>query len=251
MRRIFLLFSAAILGFGANAQVEGGGEDFQKLFDWFVLEKYEDCLFKATTMSEKEKYQKAPEPWLYMSMCLLKIAESNDDELTEKYPKALANSLKYAAKGRKKDKSGELFEQNIEFFDEIKKLGCADAHGYLNEGNHKKAASLYKKVLKVDKTDYAIQYMTGVCYAYAKNIGEAKLNLKTATDSLKAKFTRNPDYKLRKVSEPVLSEATIMYSDYLVEKGMSDSAKTVIQDALSYLPEDKDLKMQADKLGVN
>jgi hypothetical protein len=124
MRKILIciLLGLGLQGGQLLAQVIGGEQD--KLFDMFLLEKYEDCYYKAFKMTETEKYKSDPEPYLYVAMCNLKI--HYDRELSEEYPNALKDALKYTEKGLKyhakaikKEIPTFPMEDNLEFIDEV------------------------------------------------------------------------------------------------------------------------------------
>ena len=65
-----------------NAQVKGG--EFQKLFDWYAMENYSKCAYKAESYTQKDKYRRAPDPYLYMALCMYQ-AHVNPDAFDEEF----------------------------------------------------------------------------------------------------------------------------------------------------------------------
>lgn len=237
------------------AQVQGGAPEFDKLFDLYTMDQVEDCAWKAMKMTENDKYAKNPEPYLYYAMCMLQIYEQGGEELEEdeepEFPKPYKNMMKYAAKGRKKDKSGEICAQNEDFFTKLKEVGRKEAHWYIEEEEWKKAASQYKYVWKTDPDDAYFRFMQGTCEAISRNPGAARV---TITESVKSIIAKHKDesFEANKESVPVLEEAMILYTDWLVEnQQLPDSAKSLITRAKGWMPESTDIAKQYDKLHGN
>ena len=134
---------AGLTFFSASAQVKGGAPEFDKLFDMFTMDEVEDCAWKAAKMVENDKYKKMPEPYLYYSMRMLQIWEKNEDlpeDEEPEFPKPYKDCFKYAAKARKKDKTGEICSQNEDFFDQLKEVGTKEAHQQCQHRASAKAA---------------------------------------------------------------------------------------------------------------
>ena len=207
-------------------------------------------------MTENDKYKKSPEPYLYYSMCMVAIWEKNEEEPLDEdeepeFPKPYKDAMKFAAKARKKDKSGELSSENQDFYERLKEIGRKEAHWYIDEGNWKKAASQYKLVWKTDPDDAHFRFMLGTCEAISRNPGAARVSINESVASLKEDYS-DEQFEASKESIPVLEEAMILYTDWLVEnQSLPDSAKTLIGHAKMWLPDSEDIATQAAKLGAN
>ena len=236
----------------AFAQVKGGAPEFDKLFDMFTMDEVEDCAWKAAKMVENDKYKKMPEPYLYYSMCMLIIWEKNEDlpeDEEPEFPKPYKDCFKYAAKARKKDKSGEIVAQNSDFYDRLKDVGSKEAHWYIDDGDFKKAASEYKAVWRTDPSDANLQFMMGACEAMSRNVGAARVSLKESIIALNKNYA-DDSYEPNQFTEPVLEEAMIMYTDWLLSSAtpQPDSAVSLITKAKAWMPDSEDMAKQADKL---
>ncbi len=252
MKNLITIMIMIAISYAGFTQVKGGSEDFQKLFDLYVFEKYEDCAYKAESFTLKDKYKKAPEPYLYLSMCNLQL--SYDPDKQEKYPKAKKEAMKYAYKFRKKDdywirkkNAASIYEQNLEYFDELKKAGIIEANSWLANGKYSKASYWYRSMVKVDPHDYNLLFMKGVCDILNRNIGEGKIALDTAITHL-VKNHRNTDKELNESTSSVLKNAFILYTDYLNQKDQPDSAKTTITFAQQFFKDDRDIINEYNKL---
>lgn len=247
---------SAIWCASALAQVQGGAPEFDKLFDLYTMDKVEDCAWKAQKLTENDKYKKAPEPYLYFAMCMLHIWEQNEEEPLEEgvepeFPKPYKNCMKYAAKARKKDKSGEICGQNEDFYTRLKDIGRKHAHYYIDTDDYRKAVTEYKLVAKTDPKDAHFQFMVGTCEALSRNVGAARISINESVASLSTSYN-DESFEPNKESLPVLEEAMILYTDWLVEtQSLPDSAKTLISRAKLWMPESTDIAAQASKLGAH
>ena len=151
MTRILYMLAFLILAPLAqplHAQVKDG--EFQKLFDMYAMERYDKCAFKAESYTRKDKYKRAPEPYLYLALCLYQ-GHMNPEEwdFTEDFRDPIKDALKYAYKFRKYDKEGKLYAENREQLDKIRELAMKRALDYYSEENYYKAASEFNRIVKV------------------------------------------------------------------------------------------------------
>ena len=234
---IFSFLSLSLIFTNLQAQVKGGTES--KLFDMYAFEKYEDCAFKAEAMTESSKHSKNPEPYLYLSMCYLQISKIDPDELDQEYKDPLKDALKYADKFRKKDKEDEMYNQNLDYFKDLKRAGIYRANQEYSEKGARKAAYYYKMILKFDEHDDNIRFMYGVSNLIALN-SQGAMDVNEAVKGINEKY-KNSAYVKDEISEPVLVDGFIKYTAFLLEKNQEDSAKATIRMAKDLLPENEDI----------
>lgn len=242
-----LLFTAlqGILYYKAQAQVKGG--QHTKLFDMYALEKYEDCAYKAENMTMNDKYKKDPEPLLYLSMCMLKISKMDSSKLDQQYKDPMKESLKYAKKFRAKDKDGSMYAQNTLFFDDLKTEAIYHANALYNQNQYGKAAAFFGMINAFDDKDDNVRLMKGICDLLAKNAVEGNKNINDAMKGL-VKARSDSAFKPDNTSEPLLIDALMIYSDYLNNNKMEDSAKKTIAIAKSFFPDNFEIKNQYNLL---
>ncbi|MGB0403935.1 MAG: hypothetical protein ACPGEG_07550 [Salibacteraceae bacterium] len=230
--RLILIILTSILSLGStlNAQVIGGQQD--KLFDLYLLEKYEDCYFKAIKLTENDKYRSDPEPYLYVAMCALTF---NDDvELKEAFGDPLKDALKYAAKAKKyyakmEKKSTPTFamEDNLEFFDDLNRVALEEIIYHYNEDKYSKAASWGKKLSKVDPTNASIQVLVGANMLLSKNMEGLKL-IDQYWPEIQETY-KSGDEVPEDATKKALVYGIIGLSKYYSEAGDSFKAKEIIQ----------------------
>lgn len=219
------------------AQVIGGEQD--KLFDMFLLEKYEDCYYKAFKMTEKEEFRADPEPYLYVSMCNLKLHE--DSEMSEHYPNALKDALKYAAKAKKyhekclkKDIPTFSMEDNVEYYNELTLVALEECNYHFNEDKFSKSASWYKKLAKVEDNE-DIWLAAGANMLLSRNMEGQKI-IDEYWPKIQEKY-KSGDVVPSEVTREALITGLLGYTRYLNENGESYKAKEIIAFAKELFPD--------------
>jgi tetratricopeptide (TPR) repeat protein len=248
-RSIPLLILSLLFFNTAQAQVVGGNES--KLFNLFILEKYEDVYYKAFNLSEKEKYAYNAEVHLYIVMSLQKIAENPD--LEEAYPNAFKDILKYGAKfvksvakAEKKELETVTIEDNYEYLQELKEYILEEIYFIFVETKYSKAASLYRKGLKIFPDDENILFMAGISEVMSNN-RQGQLKLDEFQTKAKEKYS-NSSYEGDEVSNLYFGKTIKTYTDYLVTNGEGTEAKKWIEMAYKFQPEDETIEAQYEKL---
>lgn len=245
MKKVIIAGMVLLIGINlSNAQVKGGDPMFDKLFDLFVLEKYEDCAYKAENYTLKEKYRRAPEPYLYLSMCFFQISKTDYD--VEDYKDPLKDALKYAYKFRKKDKDTAVYNENKAYFNTLKAAGIVRVRSYYDDQKYRKSSYFCNSILKFDKDNDHIRFPKGVYDLLSRNSQGAR-DIGIAVKNLRKKYN-DPEYKPDKVSESLLIEGFVVYSEYLYQLEQLDSAKATIIMAKELIPDNRDLKNQYNKL---
>jgi len=236
MKYLILFFTSLLLfiNTSSNAQVIGGEQD--KLFDLFLLEKYLDFYFKALKMTEKEEFKSDPEPYLYLSMSLIKIYEN--EELKTEYVDAggdpLKDALKYAtkvnkyyAKCQKKSIATFEMEDNVEFFNNLTSISLDEIIYFYNEDKFSKAASWGKKLAKVDPQNADIQILVAGNMLLSKNLEGQKL-VDQYWPKVVAKY-KGGDNEPEEHLKNALIYGIISLSKYYNDNGNSVKAKEIIQ----------------------
>lgn len=228
----------------ASAQVKNS--DFQKLFDLYTMEEYDRCAYKAERYSQKDKYRREPEPYLYMALCFYQ-AHVQPEKFDQEFDDPLKDALKYAYKFRKKDKEGELYEANRDLLDKIREEALTNAKFYYNDGDYRKASSEFRRILKVIPDDVNVLFITGVANIMAKNTALGEKYVNEALDTLQAQRERG-DFEKDEVTYAVLVKAFVGYTEFLAEVGRLDEAMEVMTFARRLLPDDATLKAHYKKI---
>ena len=234
------------LAFPLRAQVKNG--EFQKLFDLYAMERYDKCAFKAESYTRKDKYRREPEPYLYLALCLYQGYMNPDEwDFTEDFRDPIKDALKYAYKFRKYDKKGSLYQENRVAIDKIRELALERALDYYNEKNYYKAASEFKRIMKVVPDDPNIVFITGVAMIQSRDAVQGERNVNRALDSLRL-FRKERRFEKDPVTHDVLIQTFVSYTDYLVEQERLEDALIIITFGRRLIPSDPKLKVHYNKL---
>ncbi len=249
MRRIGLILAGVFFVQLLSAQVVGG--QHEKLFDLFLLEKYEDCYYKAFKMTEMDKYLRDAEPFLYVAMCNHKIAQ--DAELMEDYPDTFKDMIKYAQKAVKLIKKAEdkeletiTIEDNQDFFDELKEYTLGEIFFLFVENKYAKSASYYRKLMKIYPQDENILFLAGIGEVMSNN-RQGEMKLTDAKNLMKSKYSES-GYKGDEISNVHFSKGMVAFTDWLVTQGRVEDAKDYISLARKYQPKDEAIEEQYNTL---
>lgn len=269
MKKILLftyLFGASI-SFAQSSEVE------DELKVLIADEKYTKAADKALKYMEK-KYKDDPVVYIYASISCLKISQNN--ELSQEFPKAFKDAINYAAKYRRYDPSGDVYNKYLSHFEEMKKIVAEETENYLLEDekaklykSYKNSAKLVDKICDMDPNDRGAKLLLGALEIGAQNTAEGKMIIKEILPEVKQiKLTKaempvveapaeeeDPKKKSKEVKrDPVKSfeEMTemeqvylrmglITYANYLHDKKKFDEAKEVIEIGKPFFYNENDL----------
>lgn len=235
-----VIFSVASLNM--NAQVVNGS--YEKLAKYYNEGKYERCLYKADDYTYREEYSKDPEPYLYISMCLLKLSQSDDPDLSEDYKTGEKQAIKYAGTFAKKDKNDDLYSDNIEYINSLKKLQKAKIKESFNEANFRRAATYAKAFNKLNREqDNLITFYVGMNEILSKNLTQGEKHMQEAEAEIKT-VLKEGTLKVDKIFKTLLIDGFMKYTEIKIAEGEKEEAKKVITLAKDIFPNDGYIKVQ-------
>ncbi len=246
---ITLFFLTVAIALNCKGQVIDGIQD--KLFDQFLLGKYGDCYAKAIKMTESEKYKSDPEPYLYVSMCLVKLVEDPAElefrsaNLKDAF-KYAEKSKKYHAKCLKKDIATFPMEENLEFFDELAMLGVEESKYYFYEDKFSKSASWFKKTAKIAPEDDNLQFAMAASMLLSRNMEGQKI-MDEVLPRMKEKYS-NGDQEPSQVTRDALVVGFLAYSKYLVDNGETSKAKEIINFGHELMPDNRKITAKWEEI---
>lgn len=244
--RLPVIIAAAFVIFTnlAKAQEEQTEDQYEDLRVLYMDQKYEKLISKAEHYVENDKTRKDAAPYLYLSKAYFEM--SQNEEYAEKYPpdKAFRDALKWASKYRRKDKEGVLFKENDFYFQELKKSAIEEAGGLMSDQKYSRAKRYYDGICDFDPNNAGAWLMLGYCQLQMRATQEAKM---AYTEAGKVLSTQ-PMESLNSTDLKLLREGVLNYADVLVNDGMRDSAKTVLDLAKPALDGDSEFDMYYKKV---
>lgn len=155
-----LLVSLFLISFSTLLSAQVLNPEFQKLFDLYIMNKYEKCHERALKIIEKGDHRSEPEPYVYAAMSELKLADDIDDFKERSY--AIKKALKFGTKYAKyKNKSEDPYSYDVLYENDLTRfaqVSLGESKYYYHEGKTRKAA-YYAKLchkLKPDQAEYIL-----------------------------------------------------------------------------------------------
>lgn len=220
-------------------------QEFEDLLNLYIDEKYEKLTQKAYNYTQNDKYRKNPIPYIYCSMGYYEM--SKDMSYMEDYPRAQNDALKYAIKFRKKDKKLEHWDDHQDYISELRTTVLEDAENQLGtEKTIKKAHKIYRYLTDLDPSDGAAWLMRGYCEARMRMVTEAGKHVNKKAGTIILGLNKIED--LHEEQQNLMKFGLITYSGYLLDNGMTDSAKTVIDLGFKWFEEDDAYKKKYDEI---
>lgn len=227
-------------------QVNGGTNE--KLRELYNLDRFEDCLFKADKMTQSSKYSKDPEPYLYVAMCFHKISFIDPEELDNEYSDPLRDALKFALKYKYKDRNKELYEQNKEFFSDLKMTSVVRANSSVDVGNYREASSVLNTLIRVEEDNPGLELFKGICDIRNRNKSGNRF-IEKALDSLRIASSDTLYHTtIDDGTKEALTSGTLLFCNTLEEENMKDSSKYVIKLVHTILPESDVIEQEYYKI---
>ena len=227
----------------SSYQTIAQNEKYDKILILIVNEDYEKALYKAEAFTLKDDTKKDPIPHLYCSMAYFEISKRN--EYQEKYPKAFAESLKYAGKFRKYDKNNEFYPEHTEFLGELRKESYIQAEIMNDQSKWTRSRAIYKGLVDLDPNDPGAQLMQAFVLYKAKANRDGDLSAQAAKDLVK----KNGTSGLGKEQVDFLRRSILTMSEYHNGSGNRAKAKELLELGHPYFKEDKEFMVTYNNIG--
>jgi tetratricopeptide (TPR) repeat protein len=220
-------------------------KDMDKMLYYYVDEEYEKLLKMSIGYTENEDTRRNPVPYIYVSKAYYEM--SKIEEFDEEYPRAYRDAVKYAAKYRKKDKTGEFLEDNAEYIDGLKIQTFELADNYYQIGQYTKAKRYNKYLTGMDPEDWGSWFLRGVTEMRLNMRTDSGESIKTAMDGLSSLDKEQVENYLPG-QYMLLKKGIIIYSEYMKELGKMSESKEVINLGYLYFENDNEYKITFDDI---
>lgn len=235
MKKLICAAMGLLVGFGTFAQVKGGHN--AKLAKMYTSGKYEICLFKAEDICNDPAGGHEAEPHLYAAMCYVKLFESPDPEVAADYKDGMRQAVKYTQKFIRKDAEGELFAQNTDFIDMLKKNIKDEIKSNFDKENYTKAATASRNYEKMSlKPDYAFLYFSGIVKCLANNNVQGEHDMEEARTQLTDQILKGT-VKIDPIVKNIMVDGFLKYTQVLIGEKRNKDAESVITLANKLFPD--------------
>jgi len=236
---LLLLFVSGAV-FNSYSQPPG----YDDLIIYYADGSYEKLLKKAEKYTISDKTKKDPIPFLYLSKCNFEM--SKDQKWLEKYPKAFNDAIRFAGNVIKKDKSGEVYDENINYFTELKVAVVEDIKNLVDEGSYPKLMGYIAKLHRFSKDDVGSYFLRAAAQYQQKDKGGGKLSQKEAWERLDA-VTSVDDW--RPIDLEMLRIGVIEYCNAQINvMRQTDPAKKLLGKVKQWFEDDEIFMEYYDKI---
>lgn len=215
------------------------GQNYDELLELIVDEQYEKCLYKAVKYTENDKTKKDALPYAYMSMAFFRIAQSDDPDLQDKFPKAAKDAVKYLVKFRKKDKEDAHLAEFTDFISEVRVATIAEAEQNSDQEKFTKSKGLYKYLTDIDAKDPGAWLMRG----YSEWMMKSKKDAQNSWEMAKQTLNENGVAGLRDEQLKLLRMAVITNSEMLYEIGERENARFWLETTKEFFQDDREFNV--------
>ena len=208
MKRIVLLF---IMLVGISFSTDAQSPEYDDLVIYYADGDYERLLKKAEKYTLSDKTKKDALPYFYLAKCNFDM--SKDQEWLDKYPKAFNDAIKFAGNCIKKDlkAEGTVYEDNIQFFTELKVALVEDIKNLVAEQSFMKLMGYIAKLHRFDKSDIGSYFLKAGAQYIEKDKSGGKITAKEAWERLEAIENvdnwRPIDFEMLKIGATVFCDA--------------------------------------------
>ncbi|MCB9223033.1 MAG: hypothetical protein R2780_11325 [Crocinitomicaceae bacterium] len=236
---LLLLFVAGLV-MKANAQPPG----YDDLVIFYADGDYERLLKTAEKYTLKDDTKNDALPYLYLAKCNFEM--SKDQKWLEQYPKAYNDAIRFAGNVLKKDKDGTVYQENIQFFTDLKVAVVEDIKNLVEEEAFAKVMGSIAKLHRFAKDDLGSYFLKAGAQYMEKDKSGGKLSQKEAWDMLES-VQSVEDW--RPIDFEMLRVGVIVYCDAQInELRQPDAAKNLLGRVKQWLEKDPIFMAYYDKV---
>jgi len=210
------------------------GEDMKEILFMVIDGDYEKAVSKSEKYMEKESTRRDPRPYMYASMAYFEI--SKNDEMTEDYPRAFRDAIKYGGKARRYDKENEYMPDFDRYLSELKAEVMQEAKFHFETENYRKCATFAKNVQRLDPNDVSAVLLKATAEWRGKNVYQAETTITEAKTALEI-FTPS---SVSTEGKPAYRYAVIEFAKIMKEEGRKSDAIVFLDAMEPLLGEDKE-----------
>lgn len=209
---------------------------FEDLKALYVDGKYDKLVEKAEKATQKEKTMNEPLPYLYMAKGLFKISQDERFKNMDQYKNSEVDAINKFIAYKKKDK-GNIYKDIADpFLTEVKTQVYEEARNFYGVKNYKKAASLIKKIIKIEPDNIGCLLLQGLCEYGVKNKTEGKKLVESAVKNIK---NIQSIEDMSKEDQDMMKFGLMEYTNFLIELKDFTGAKSAITLGFQYFKGDE------------
>ena len=254
-RSALLLFFVLFLPLAPDAygQREIEYKEYPELLNHYINGEYEKIIKKAEegTMFSKsitDKHRRQPLPYLYLAKAYYEISKL--DKYSEEYSRAFKQCLTYAERFVGYDEKNKFIEEHSRFLAQLRRECMEVASMHYERGEHekrqyRKARYFYDKMQGFSPGDPSPYYMEGLTWVKQGLARQAERPFKQGHELYNKLDSLG---ELKQDQRDLFKFFIKEYSRYLLEEGMRDSARTIVEKSGGYFRDDEEFMEQYKKV---
>ena len=248
---LFLFYFLGAFVLTSNAQAP----EYNDLIVYFADGDFEKLMKVATKYTGGDDTRKDATPYLYLSKANLEISKGGD--LSEKYPRAFKDAIKFAGKCLQKDKEGSVYTDNLAHFTSCKIAVFEQMRNLTESDDFGRLSGVIPLMEKIEKQEVGTAFLKAVAKFRRGDKGGYKTEEKVALEKLEnfdsstITESENDDIDIankKKIDRQVLQFGVLQYAKLLVERGEVSKAKDVLGKVAQWFEGDEKFKKEYDKI---
>lgn len=216
---------------------------YDDLLILYADQNYEKLIKECLKYAEKDESKNDAMVFLYLSKAYYRISSVADRD--EEYKNAYKETFGAIGKFIKKDKGGTMYEENIEFFTEVKKSLLEAIVNELEAKDYRKASGWATKVYKIVPTDIGAKFLEGACKYRLADKGGANALWKEGDKLLTAMTTTE---KMTKEDKELLKIGVFETAQCYIDMRQPEKAKTLLGKVAQWFENDTAFKAKYDEI---
>ena len=119
-----------------------------KLFAIFTKDKFADCIDASDSYITDEKSSRSPYPYLFSAMSYFAIYNDQENFDLKKFKDPLRKAISFMGRFKKKDKSGEVQNENAEFLSNLRKAAITESAALKDKKDLRNLQNLSRDIVK-------------------------------------------------------------------------------------------------------
>ena len=234
MKKISLLLILIATLFSANAQ----RPDYDDLLEYFAANDLEKVISKAEKYSQGDDSRKDALPYLFLSKAYYKISLGEDQELSEEFPRAYKDAIKFASKAlQKDDEARTVYHSHLDHFVLLKGAVFEEIINLVATDDFGRLLGSIPLMEKLEKEEVGCAFLKAVAKYHRGDKSGFKIEQKIAMELFEKMDTGALVFKdddtvveadKKKIDREVFKFGMVQYAKLLVQMGEVSEARNVL-----------------------
>ncbi|MFK8044621.1 MAG: hypothetical protein AB8B72_03945 [Crocinitomicaceae bacterium] len=254
MKKIAIILFLAVTAYSASAQ----RPDYEDLNIYYADGDYEKLISKAMKYTQGDDSRKDALPYLYLSKANYEISKGDDQELSEEFPRAYKDAVKYASKAIQKDDDAKtVYKNNLDHFTNLKKAVFEDINNLVAADDFGRLLGSIPLMDKLEKGEVGCAFLKAVAKYHRGDKSGFKIEQKSALalfESMdKGSLVLSDDDTVEQadkkaIDRKVFQFGVVQYAKLLVQMDEVSAARSILGEIKHLYEKDKQFMAEYNKI---